>query len=297
MFIDWKGKVEDKFYVLGHPAVPLYLLDGKRPVLFDAGFTGLSKIYKREISQVLGSRSPYLLLLTHSHWDHVGSVSYLKDSWPKMKIGGSSQAGEILKRPGVVEQIRVLNKGAIYDLRKWGIEEVFEGQFESFDLDIILKDRNIIQLESALSIQIIYTPGHTWDFLSYWVPEKRILVASEAVTCDGISEFLVDYHAYLDSLEKLSLLDVEILCTGHSLVITGADAKKYILQSIEDTKIYISMVEQFLREERADIDRVVARIKAIEWENKGLPKQPEKAYIMNTELRAKLILEGMKDKV
>jgi len=297
MFIDWKGKIEDKFYVLGHPAVPLYLLDGKRPVLFDAGFTGLSKIYKREISQALGSRSPYLLLLTHSHWDHVGSVSYLKGSWPEMKIGGSSQAGEIVKRAKVIEQIRALNKEAIHDLRKWGVNEVFEGQFESFDLDIILKDKNIILLESCLSIQVIYTPGHTWDFLSYWVPEKGILVASEAVTCDGISEFLVDYHAYLNSLKRLSLLDVRTLCTGHGLVITGVEAKQYIVDSIENTKIYVSMVEQFLREEKGNIDRVVARIKEIEWENKGLPKQPEKAYIMNTELRVTLILERMKDTV
>ncbi len=295
MFIDWKGKVEDKFYVLGHPAVPVYLLDGKRPVLFDAGFTGLSKIYKREISQVLGDRSPYLLLLTHSHWDHVGSVSYLKDSWPEMKVGGSSQAGETVKRTKVIKQIRALNKEAMHDLREWGVKEVFEGQFESFDLDVMLKDGDIFQLESSLSIEVIYTPGHTWDFLSYWVPEKRILVASEAVTCDGISEFLVDYDAYLDSLKRLSVLDVRTLCTGHGLVITGVEAKKYILDSMKGTKTYVSMVEQFLREEKGNIDRVVARIKEIEWENRGMPKQPEKAYIMNTELRAKLILERIKD--
>lgn len=295
MFIDWKGKVEDKFYVLGHPAVPVYLLDGKRPVLFDAGFTGLSKIYKREISQVLGDRSPYLLLLTHSHWDHVGSVSYLKDSWPEMKAGGSSQAGETVKRTKVIKQIRALNKEAMHDLREWGVKEVFEGQFESFDLDVMLKDGDIFQLESSLSIEVIYTPGHTWDFLSYWVPEKRILVASEAVTCDGISEFLVDYDAYLDSLKRLSVLDVRTLCTGHGLVITGVEAKKYILDSMKGTKTYVSMVEQFLREEKGNIDRVVARIKEIEWENRGMPKQPEKAYIMNTELRAKLILERIKD--
>lgn len=297
MFIDWKGKVEDKFYVLGHPAVPVYLLDGKRPVLFDAGFTGLSKIYKREISQVLGDRSPYVLLLTHSHWDHVGSVSYLKGSWPEMKVGGSSQAGETVKRTKVIKQIRALNKEAIHDLREWGVKEVFEGQFESFDLDVMLKDGDIFQLESSLSIEVIYTPGHTWDFLSYWVPEKRILVASEAVTCDGISEFLVDYDAYLDSLKRLSVLDVRTLCTGHGLVITGVEAKKYILDSMEDTKIYISMVEQFLREEKGNIDRVVARVKEIEWENRDMPKQPEKAYIMNTELRAKLIRERIKDNI
>jgi len=296
MHINWKGKIKDEFYVLGHAAVPVYLLDGQMPVLFDAGFTALSRIYVKEIVQVLDARSPAFLLLTHAHWDHVGSAAYFKNLWPQMKIGGSSRAGEILKRPGAVDQIRSMNKGAIYDLRKWGIDEIFERPFERFDLDVILENRKTIQLEPSLSVEVIYTPGHTWDFLSYWIPERKILVASEAAGCDGISEFLVDYNAYLDSLKTLSLLDVEILCTGHNLVLTEGDAKKYIFQSIDDTKKYITMVEGLLREENNDIDRVVTHVKAVEWDTKPLPRQPEKAYLINTEVRVKLILDHMKDK-
>jgi glyoxylase-like metal-dependent hydrolase (beta-lactamase superfamily II) len=145
-------------------------------------------------------------------------------------------------------------------------------------------------------VETIYTPGHTWDFLSYWIPEKKILVASEAAGCDGISEFLVDYNAYLDSLKTLSLLDVDILCTGHNLVLTGDDAKKYIFQSIDDAKKYITMVEGLLREENNDIDRVVTRVKAVEWDAKPLPRQPEKAYLINTYVRVKLILDHMKNR-
>jgi glyoxylase-like metal-dependent hydrolase (beta-lactamase superfamily II) len=285
MHINWKGKIKDEFYVLGHAAVPVYLLDGQMPVLFDAGFTALSRIYVKEIVQVLDTRSPAFLLLTHAHWDHVGSAAYFKNLWPQMKIGGSSRAGEILKSPGAVEQIRAMNKGAIYDLRKWGTNEIFERPFESFDLDMVLEDRQNIQLETSLSVETIYTPGHTWDFLSYWIPEKKILVASEAAGCDGISEFLVDYNAYLDSLKTLSLLDVDILCTGHNLVLTGDDAKKYI-----------TMVEGLLREENNDIDRVVTRVKAVEWDAKPLPRQPEKAYLINTYVRVKLILDHMKNR-
>jgi len=296
MHINWKGKIEDEFYVLGHAAVPVYLLDGQMPVLFDAGFTALSRIYIKDIVQVLDTRSPAFLLLTHAHWDHVGSAAYFKNVWPHMKVGGSSRAREILKRPGAVDQIRAMNKGAICDLRKWGTDEIFEGPFKRFDLDIILENRKIIQLEPSLSVEIIYTPGHTWDFLSYWIPERKILIASEAAGCDGISEFLVDYNAYLDSLKTLSLLDVEILCTGHNLVIAGCDAKKHIFQSIDDAKKYVTMVEEFLREENYNIDRVVTRVKAVEWDTKSLPRQPEKAYVINTDVRVKLILDHMKNK-
>ncbi|MBW2342816.1 MAG: hypothetical protein JRF53_02160 [Deltaproteobacteria bacterium] len=43
---------------------------------------------------------------------------------------------------------------------------------------------------------------YTWDFMSYRVPEKRILAASEAMGCDDgsgciFTEFPVDYDTYL----------------------------------------------------------------------------------------------------
>ena len=110
MRIEWTGKIANGFYVLGHSAVPIFLLDGSTPVLFDAGFTGLSHVYEREIKNILGARSPAFLFLTHSHWDHVGAASYLKQVWPQMKIAASVKFSEILARTGAIAQIKLLNQ-------------------------------------------------------------------------------------------------------------------------------------------------------------------------------------------
>jgi len=45
MRITWKGKITTDFYMLGHPVAPVYLLDGPKPALFDAGFTTLASLY------------------------------------------------------------------------------------------------------------------------------------------------------------------------------------------------------------------------------------------------------------
>ena len=92
----------------------------------------------------------------------------------------------------------------------------------------------------------------------------------------------------------ISRLDVEILCTGHNLVLTGSDARKYIRQSLDHATEYVDMVERFLREEEGDIDRTIARVKAAEWDPRPLPKQPERAYLMSTKARIKTLLERMK---
>ncbi|MFO7986949.1 MAG: hypothetical protein R6U38_13900 [Desulfatiglandaceae bacterium] len=37
MRLNKTGRITDNFYVAGHPAMPVYLMDGQTPVLFDAG--------------------------------------------------------------------------------------------------------------------------------------------------------------------------------------------------------------------------------------------------------------------
>ena len=293
MRIDRTGKIIDEFYVLGHASVPVYLLDGPSPALFDAGFTGLAQVYEKAIREVLGTRSPSYLFLTHAHWDHIGSATYFKAVWPQLQIVGSQRARDIVAQSKVFRRIRALNQDAIGALLSWGVPQVYEEKFEPPAFDQVVSPGQIIELGHGLSVNAIATPGHTWDFLSYWVPEKKILVASEAAGCDDVSEFLVDYDAYRTSLEALSQLDVEVLCTGHHMVLTGADARKHLLNSLDQAADYVAMVERFLLEEERDVDRVVQRVKIQQWDTKPLPKQPENAYIINTKVRVQTVLKRM----
>jgi len=75
MIITKIGKICDGFYVIGLPDIPVYLLDGPVPVIFDAGCTALAHLYEIGIKEILGNRKPAFLFLTHSHFDHVGAVS------------------------------------------------------------------------------------------------------------------------------------------------------------------------------------------------------------------------------
>jgi hypothetical protein len=71
MRIQQTGKIVDDFYVVGNAHVPVYLLDGPRPVLFDAGFTTLSSSYEQDIKEILKKRTPAYLLNTHARVERI----------------------------------------------------------------------------------------------------------------------------------------------------------------------------------------------------------------------------------
>jgi 2-aminobenzoylacetyl-CoA thioesterase len=287
MIIQNTGKIGHDFYVVGSASVPVYLLAGPVPILFDAGLTAGAFLYEAGIRQVLGERTPEYLFLTHSHFDHVGSASYFKEVWPDLKVGGSMRCSEILQKPKAVQLLRDLNVEGTRMVKDSGLEPVNEERFESFQLDIIVQPEQTIELAPGLSVVVLNTPGHTRDFMSYYLPEKEILVASEAVAtyeADGYlqPEFLVDFDAYLESLSVLQKLGVKILCPGHHVVLTDEDAVAHIGNSLQAARDYLSMAEKFLVQENGDIDKVVELVKKTEWDPRPWPKQPESAYLLNT---------------
>jgi glyoxylase-like metal-dependent hydrolase (beta-lactamase superfamily II) len=141
----------------------------------------------------------------------------------------------------------------------------------------------------------MHTPGHTWDFLSYYVPQRKLLISSEALgTPDEtgyiVTDCLVDYDMHYQSMQRLSMLDVETLCLGHVYSCTGSDARQHIAESLVQSCRFRHMVERFLVEDGSNIHTVMKRVKAIEWDGKSGLRQPEPAYLLNLEARIKTIL-------
>ncbi len=298
MIIKSIGKIAENLYVLGHPAVPVFLADGDRPVIFDAGFTSLGEIYVKDIKKYLGGRTPYYCFLTHVHFDHCGAVSILKKYFPDMKIAASKQAKEIIKRPNAVSLIRDLNIAGKNVLKSYGLNIDSSDLFQAFEIDMTLDHGDRVEYSNNMSVQVISTPGHTWDCLSYYIPEQKILISSEAggqidLTGYMVSDCLADYGQYLSSLKKLHRLDVEILCPGHIAVFTGKDAKKYLQDSLEECERFRKRVEKCIVDETGDLEKVKTRIKAIEYDNNPGPKQPEPAYLINLEARILAVKKQM----
>lgn len=291
MIIDRKGAITEHLHVLGPPQVPCYLVDAPRPVLVDAGFSCLAHLYEADIRHALGPREPAYLCLTHAHFDHCGSAASLKEAFPSLSICGSGRCSGILGRPGAIERISALNELASAQLESMGVEGLATDPFQTFGLERELEDGDELDLGDGLTLQVLASPGHTRDFTSYYVPEERILIAGEAVGCADVTgyiftEFLVSYDDYMESLSRLASLPVRVLCQGHLFVYTDEDAQDYLRRSMRSARDYRTWVERLLDEEDGDVDRVIQRVRAVEYDPKPADsRQPEPAYLMNVRAR------------
>ncbi|RJR45788.1 MAG: MBL fold metallo-hydrolase [Desulfobacteraceae bacterium] len=288
------GLVRDHFYTLGLNWSGVYLLDGKKPVLFESGFACAAGLYEEGIRTVLGRREPKYLFLTHSHWDHCGSTGHLKNVFPSLEVCASARAADILKRPKARELIAGLSEEIVAPLSAVpGVDpsRLLAHAFQPFEVDRVLTNGQRVELEEGLTVEVLATPGHTRDQLSYYIPERRILIATESaglIERSGqiVSEFLVDYDAYVASIERLAALPVEVLCQGHHYVLVGRDeVERFFARSLEEAERFKNRVYELLDAESGSIERVMERIKAEQWDGKKGPKQPLPAYLLNLRAR------------
>ncbi len=293
MVIKTSGHIKHKLHSLVHPEIPIFLLDRPEPIIFDAGLSCAGKIYVEAIKSVLGDRQPSILFLTHSHWDHCGSASFLKDAFPEMKIAASALTAAVVKRPNVLALIRRLNEAAAAEMRKiQGLEAYLLNEpFIPFEVDIELRDGQVFDLGAGTTVQVFATPGHTQDHHSFYLPQDKILIAGEAAgvyySPTTISpEFVSDYDAYLSSIQRLAMLPAEIYCQGHFACLTDEkEINDYFKRSINETIRFKNRVDELLDEEAGYVERVIQRIKEEQFDDNQELKQPEATYMLNLQAR------------
>ena len=209
---------------------------------------------------------------------------------PASKVAASAQAAAIVARPSAQMRITELGRTAIPVVKTLaGLDEslLIDEPFRPFDVDIVLHDGQMIQVDKDTTVEVLATPGHTRDHLSYYIPERKILIGGEAAGClePGGSidvEFLADYEAYLASLTRLLAIPAEVFTQGHNYLFVGQDSiKAYLEGSIKAAEDFAARVHELLQAEGGSIERVVHRIKVEQHDPKPGPKQPDEACLLN----------------
>jgi glyoxylase-like metal-dependent hydrolase (beta-lactamase superfamily II) len=162
------------------------------------------------------------LLLTHTHYDHTGSCSYLQNRF-QFDIYTSTVGANLLKKRKVVDFINHLNRE--YD-RQTGVKtDITLGSLRKLKA---LSEGDILPVDSNHHLKVLETPGHTRCSLSFLLLPDRILFPGDSV---GVAEkdgtvkplFLSSYLSYIESLRKLMKLRAEMICFSHNRFIRGRD--------------------------------------------------------------------------
>lgn len=212
-------------FVVPGPAGPIprsvnaFLFCGQRITLIDSGISGSEQKIFSYLEQL--GRKPEeidLLVLTHSHPDHIGAAQRVQQVTGCRVLAHAGERNWI-EDVAVQEQERPVP----------GFRSLVGG---SVNLDGILTDGEGIEVEPGIRLEALHTPGHSKGSLSLWCEEEKAVITGDAVSLPGDMPIFDDYRASVASLERLRALPAEWLLSSWDTPRQGAAAAERIAESL-----------------------------------------------------------------
>ncbi|WP_346356256.1 MBL fold metallo-hydrolase [Azotosporobacter soli] len=194
--------MENIINVTGGKGGNVFLVKGEtKTALLDCGMAYCEAQLIKNIKHELAERPLDCIFISHSHYDHVGAIPYLKKEWPNSRVLGARHAKQILVRPNALKKIKDLGQQAA---RFYGANTLIEYDDQLMQIDDILNEGDVISLGN-MNVRVIETTGHTQCSLSFLLDDK-IMFASESTGYMSKSEKV--YPAFITSCaEALASID------------------------------------------------------------------------------------------
>ena len=203
--------------------VYVYLVYGEHITLIDTGFNGSENLIYDYIRST--DRNPAdieLLILTHSHPDHIGAAQAIRD------LTGCEVAAHFLDVPAIEHIDPMLQKSPAP-----GVPPMVGGPVP---IGRHLQDGNTIILGTGLTFEVIHTPGHTPGSISLLLREEMALFTGDTVQSPKRVPIYTDPVALVRSLRRLDAIQgVTYYLPSHDIPSSGdlthfciADSLNYI---------------------------------------------------------------------
>jgi hydroxyacylglutathione hydrolase len=136
-----------------------YVLRSEGVIAVDAGSAGKGERFAQALKKAsINPRDVQLIVLTHGHWDHIGSAKEIKD------ITGGKLAMHYREANWLERSLKPLPPG----ITLWG--KVFIGIHKLFiplitipadTVDVVLEDEPLSLADYGIPGKILHTPGHS----------------------------------------------------------------------------------------------------------------------------------------
>jgi hydroxyacylglutathione hydrolase len=194
-----------------HP-IPLgvgqgYIIQGESAIMIDGGAPGKAKVFIEILDRIgIKPEDIKLLIMTHGHWDHIGSARDIKE------ITGAKIAMHRREKDWLEKSLKVLPPGVTL----WGkIFGKIMAMFMPFvhipatNVDVILEDEEFFLGTYGIAGTVFYTPGHSSGSVSILLETGDAFVGDLAMNAfplrlsPGLPIFAEDLRKVKDSWELL----------------------------------------------------------------------------------------------
>lgn len=262
----------------------VWLAVGRTNILLDAGMACCADALVGRIEKVLQGRKLDYVFLTHSHFDHISGVPYIRAKWPEVKVYIGPHGKDILDKPSALRRIRKMNEAAAADQ---GIAEL---QYRDEDLyaDGILTDGEVFQLDDW-KLSAVETPGHTRDCFSFLIEREgcaqRVLLCAETagVYAEGSCFspcFLLGYQMSVASMQKMKSVGADLLIFAHSGFASDKNTEDTWRRCFADHELAARRIREEAERELPLEDKIKELAKDY-WPEILRKYQPYQAYAVN----------------
>lgn len=224
--------------VCGDSSNATWLIRGKANILYEAGMAYSADKMIENVKRELNGAPLDAVILSHSHYDHVAGLPFIKKEWPSAVVYGSAYAAGILAKTSVRETMRRLSLDAA---KATGLTELPPYDDDLLKIDVTVKEGDVLTIGDH-KIRVFETPGHTKCSVSYLVNDD-VLMASETI---GVFKgewympcYLVGYQMAVDAVEKLRNIGAKRLFISHCGICEETDLEpvwNYLERKLEETR-------------------------------------------------------------
>ncbi|MEL7567842.1 MAG: MBL fold metallo-hydrolase [Dehalobacterium sp.] len=265
------------------------ILGQEKTVLVDCGMAFCAPVLLRKIKQSLNKRTLDYIIISHSHYDHIAAIPYLRKEWPNVKVLGADYAKQILNRKSALDTIRELSIEAAKYYGA-GVIEPYDDSLLKVDNSVF--DGDIINI-GGLIVKVIETQGHTKCSLSFLV-NNELLFSSESTGCISKSgkispAFLTSSLKAIESINKCQKINPRFIISPHFGLVDENNAQCYwekCILSVKETKEFILNLAALGYAE----DQILTQYEKTFLDEEKRLAQPSNAFRLNAQCMIKTVL-------
>ncbi|MDD4564286.1 MAG: MBL fold metallo-hydrolase [Eubacteriales bacterium] len=267
----------------------------EKTALIDCGMAYCGEGLVNNIKKELGDRKLDYVILSHTHYDHIAALSYVRRAWPDLVSFGAAYGKEVLEKESALKRIEKLSEVAwIYYLKLKARPEVL---MDGLRVDRTISENSIISLgEEELSV--FETPGHTNCSLTFLLNPYRILFPSESTGVyigngQMITGMLKSYSETMESIKKCKEINARYIISPHYGLVPEKAAESYWDYAANTSNLHKDFVLERI-DKGASFEEIIKDYKNEFWSESVAEEQPVEAFSLNAQHMVQNIIREFK---